>query len=202
MARTLTERVVNNLVFVFFVGSNEYRSIDDGIVKLREEVEVLDGITAPLTRQEQLLNSIVELEAQRVTMNQRIGTIVSQVLSDLAKAAAKAAILRGLGFGGAQQGGGGFLGMFKGFLGLASLGLQFLPGGQAVGVGIQAGLQGMQFAGGGGGGAGGVGVAFGGEGVAGSFARKPVVVNQPIFLSNDVRGVAEQFAEEASRRMR
>jgi len=199
MAKTLTDRAVNDLGFIFFGGRNANRAIDNRISKLREEVDVLDGITAPLTRQEQLLNSIVELESQRVSINQRIGNIISQVLDDVAKAAAKAAVLRGLGFGGQAQGGGGFMGLFKGFLGLGSLALSFIPGGQPFA--LAAGAMNVAVPGGGGGVAG-VGGAFGGQGVAGAPLRKPIVVNQPIFLSNDVRGVAERFAEEATRRMR
>lgn len=204
MARTLTERAVNDLGFIFFGGRGANRVVDERIARIREEIDVLDGITTPLTRQEQLLNRIVELEGQRVTINQRLGRIVGDLLSDITKAAAKAAVLSAVGFGGPRTGGGGFMNLFKGFLGLGAQALQFVPG---LGIPARIGLTAAGamvpnlFPGGGGGGTAGVGGAFGGGGVAGSL-QKPVVINQPIFLSDDVRGVAERFADEASRRMR
>ena len=41
-----------------------------------------------------------------------------------------------------------------------------------------------------------------GGGPPGVRLNKPVFVQNPIFLSNDVRGVAEKFSQEAERRMR
>lgn len=207
IAENLSDRAVNDLGYIFFGGRNANSAIDKQVEALQREIDVMNGVTTPLTRQEELMNRIVELESQRVTLNERIGNIIRRTLGDLATAVAKAAILRAFGFGTPQRGQSG------GFMSLLKTGLSLIPHPAAQVASV--GLRGFDAAGGFGSG-GGPGIAIspsddpfglgggGGIDVGGGigFRPKPVVVNNPIFLSNDVRGVAETFADEASKRMR
>lgn len=190
------DRVMSDAGFLLFGGREANARIDAQIEKLQQEVDVMNGVTAPLTRQEELMNRIVELESQRITINERIGSIIRRTLGDLAQAAAKAALLRAFGFGTERRGqSGGFLGLLKTGLGIARL----IPGPQQAALNAGVSIADTAIASFNAQTGGFQGAVQSGIGVR---APKPVIVNNPIFLSNDIRNVSEKFAMEAEKRMR
>lgn len=179
---TVSDRAVDELGFLFFGSVESNKAIDRQVEALKEELNIINGITTPLTRQEELLNSIVRLESERIGINERLGSVVRRLIGDLINAAAKAALLTTINRG---KGGFGFLDFLKQGLGLATL----IPGPHQILTG--AGAIGLNTA------------SFGGFGtntnstVAGS---KPIVMNNPVFLSSDIGKISRRsLAEESDR---
>lgn len=186
-AQRMTDRAVSDLGFIFFGGRGANAAIDSRISKIKEEIDVMNGVTTPLTRQEELMNRIVELDAQRVSLNERLASVVRRTLNDLIQAVAKAAVLRAFGFGTSARGqSGGFLGLLKFGLGIA----QLAPG---IGPVARVGLGVSQFGVGAASGGGGIGIDDGGglQGNGVNFSPKPALgggiqMVNPVFLSSDL----------------
>lgn len=156
----ISDRAGGILGFALFGGNGA--DVDRQIAAIQKEIDVLDGITTPLTRQEALLNSIVSLEAQRVTLIDRLGISFKNLAGDIASAAAKAAILFAISNVGERSAGGGLFGMFRTALGIAS----FIPGphqpitaGASMGIGLN------------------TGGPIGGDFTFGGASGKPTVIN-------------------------
>ena len=111
--------------------TNPNEGLDRQIEGLQQQLRIVQGLEAPLTRQAQLENRILELQSQRVGLSDRLRVSLRGIVNELANAAIKAAVLNqvmnALGQGG---GTGGFFGIFKTVLGVASL----ATGNPALGV--------------------------------------------------------------------
>lgn len=182
----IANRSTGILFSIFFGGNND--GIDRQIDKLKEELNVIEGATTPLTRQEELLNRITELEAQRVTLADRLGMAIKNVALQMAEAATQAAIMNFLinQFGNGRSGG-GFFSLFKSALGFASF---VNPALTPFAVGANAiPSQGFQ-------------PNFGsGVGIRTSL-NKPTVINNPVFLGSDASDLVSKSVQINNNRIR
>jgi len=176
--------------FLIFGGTEANKSINKQIEALERELDIINGITAPLTQQELIMTRITELESQRVTLNQRISSLMRSVLADLTKIVIKAAVLNAFNRG---QGGLGFMDFVKMGMNMAAL----IPGPQkgpaaALSIGFK-------------------GTGFKGEGYSPTLPFDPstvpagkittgVTINNPIFLGSDMENVVKSAQEVSSRR--
>jgi len=201
-------RLYDRLFGKFDIFTNPNESIDRQVASLKEELDVLNGMEAPLTRQEELQNRILEIEARRVGLTDRLQIGLKGIVNELANAAVKAAVLNGilnaLGHGG---GTGGFFGIFKSLLNLAAI----IPGpqqpfvaGTAVGVNLASpGVRGAVNDAGIGGSAGGpVGIRPGGKpAFMGSSNGNSVYIMNPTFVGSDAVNLVEEATTLAGRRV-
>lgn len=181
----ISDEIVSRGGFLLFGGIGANRQIDKQVEAIQKEIDVLNGVTTPLTQQEQLLNRIVELEAQRITLADRLRTTTLGILGDLAEAAAKAAILTGLNRG---RGGFGFGDFLKAGLGLASIiPSPFQAAAIVGGIGINLGPNPLGLKG----------------TIPGTLpANKPAVAMfNPIFLSEDLPSIVNSAQDAAKRRV-
>lgn len=178
----ISGRATGLLSSIFFGGDG---GVGRQIEALKRELSGLDGSVAPLTRQEELLNRIVELESQRVTLADRLGNAFKSLALEIAEAATQAAIMNLLinKFGGGQ--GGGFLNLFKQALGFASV----------IPSPIQPFAQGAKVS------SGGFNPDFGGDiGIRPSL--KPTIINNPVFLGADASSLVSRAVQINERRTR
>ena len=194
-----------------FFGKGEDR-LDLQIENLEQQLRIVKGLEEPLTRQAELENRILELQARRVSMTDRIRFGIKGIVNELGNAAIKAgvlnAVLNALGQGG---GSGGFWGIFKTVLGIAST----VPGphqpftaGASAASGFFGGSPGFPAGGPPGirpdmGGPPGVRPGFGGPPGIQAPSWKPAGVNiiNPTFVGSDAVSMVEEATTLAGRRV-
>lgn len=181
-ATGLYNRYIRFDIFSLFGGNEQ---IDRQVKSLKEELDIMNGMAEPLTRQAALQQRILELESQRIGVIDRLSGTFRQLANDIANAAAKAALLN-LMFG---SSGGGFMSLFRTALGVGSL---FAPGG----AGVKAGLSAINFA------SGGFSPDFGsGIGIRpGSMGVSPKPAINAIFIGQDAVPMIERAETLAGRR--
>ncbi len=185
LAESMTNRAVNDLGFVLFGGRGANARIDAQVAQIKKQIDVMEGVTAPLTRQEELMNRIVELESQRISINERIGSVIRRTLADLVAAVAKAAVLRAMGFGTERRGqSGGFVGLLTAGLNLGTAIVSATSGTPTIKVGGSRSFD--------------VPIDFS----SGAPASKMIHISNPVFVGQTISEVVDSASRVSERRVR